>query len=154
MTLSAHASTPAMARKFPHHARDKSRLAPRRLDFLFQKAVRVFSDISPPRIGPGPASIVAGASGLAGFVALTAFELKTVVVATEPVDRGFDRPVARFDHSGPAHARDAATILDAGRYAALQPADGAAGSIARIVETPGPAAPVALAHQGTIRRIA
>src|SRR5258708_6710193 len=125
-----------MSRMLPHHARDKSRLAPRRLDFLFQKAMRVFSDVSAPRIGPGPASIVAGARGPAGFIALAAFELETVVVAAEPVDRGLDRPVARFDHSGPAHARDAATILDACRYAALQPAYCAAGSIARIVEAP------------------
>src|ERR1700739_2918690 len=111
----------------PHHARDKYGLAPRRLDFLFQKAMRIFSDISAPRIGPGPASIVAGASGLAGFVALAAFELETVVIAAEPVDRGFDRPVARFDHASPAHTRDAATILDARRYAAFQPTECAAG---------------------------
>src|ERR1700739_2381944 len=135
-----------MSRMLPHHARDKSRLAPRRLYFLFQKAMRVLSDISPARIGPGPASIVAGASRLADFVALAAFELETLVVAAEPVDRGFARPIVRFDHSGSAHARDAATIRDAGRYAALQPADCAAGSIARIVETPGPAARGAVAH--------
>src|ERR1700742_4555109 len=143
-----------MSRMLPHHARDKSRLAPRRLDFLFQKAMRVFSDISSPRIGPGPASIVAGASGPAGFVALPPLQLETMVVTAEPVDRGFDRTVMRFDHSRPAHARDAATILDAGWNAALQPADCAARSFVRIVETPGPAAPVALAHQGAIRRIA
>src|ERR1700733_8122709 len=137
---SAHPLT--TARMLPHDAGNKPRLAARRLDVLFQKAVWFFSDIPPPRKGPGPAFIVIGAGRLAGFVALTAFEIKTAIVAAEPVDRGFDRPVARLDHAGAAHARHAAGVFNAGRHAVLEPADRAAGSIVRIVEAPGPAAPI------------
>src|ERR1700722_1430775 len=129
-------------RELPHHARDKSRLAARRLDVLFQKAVRFFSDIASPRKGPCPAFIVAGAGRLTGFIALAAFEVETAIVAAEPVDRGLDRAVARLDHAGAAHARDAADILDAGRHAILEPADSTAGRVTWIVEAPGPAAPV------------
>src|ERR1700722_14955881 len=138
----------------PHHARDEPGLAPRRLDFLFQEAVRLLADIARPRIGPGPAFIVLGAGCLAGFVALAAFEDEIAVVTAEPVDRGFDRTVARLDYAGAANARDAASILDPRRHIALQPAHRAAGDIGRVVEAPRPAAPVAFAHQGAIRRIA
>src|ERR1700732_1459878 len=137
----------------PHHAGGKPRLAPRRLDILLQEAVSVFSDISRPRIGPGPAFIVAGASRLAGFVAVAPLEVETAVITAEPVNRGLDRSIARLDHAGAAHARDAAIIRDAGRHAVLQPADRTAGGIAWIVEAPRPATPVPLAHQRTIRRI-
>src|SRR5450631_1731144 len=138
----------------PHHARDKSGLAARRLDVFFQEAVRAFFDVSRPRIGPGPTLVVVDTGGLAGFVALAVVQSEIAVVAAEPVDRGFDRAVARLDHAGAAHARDAAIILGAGRDSALQPAYRATSSIGRVVEAPGPAASVALAHQRTIGRIA
>src|SRR5713226_2160025 len=112
----------------PHHARDEPGLAPRRLDFLFQEAVRGFSGISRPRIGPGPALVVAGAGRLALIVAVAAFQFETAIIAAGPVDRGLDRAIARFDH--------------------------AAGDVGRVVEAPGPAPPVALAYQRAIRRIA
>src|ERR1700722_10956980 len=138
----------------PHHARDEPGLAPRRLYFLFQEAVRFLADIARPRIGPGPAFVVLGAGCLADFVALSPFESETAKVAAGAVDRGFDRAVARFHHAGAAHARDAAVIPDPRRDAVLQPADGAAGDIGGIVEAPRPAAPIALAHQCAFRRIA
>src|SRR5882724_1198459 len=143
-----------MPRMLPHHARDKPRLAPRRLDFLFQKTVSIFSDISRPRIGPGPAFVVAGAGRLAGFVAVAPLEIEIAVIPAEPVNRGLDRSIARFDHAGTAHARDATITLDARRHAVLQPADRTASCIARIIEAPGPATPVSFAHQRAIRRIA
>src|SRR6202795_4040308 len=131
----------------PHHARDEPGLAPRRLDFLFQEAVRGFSGIARPRIGPGPALVVAGAGRLAFVVAVAAFHFETAIIAAGPVDRGFDRAGARFDHAGVAHARDAAIVLGARRHVALEPADRAAGDIGRVVEAPGPAPPGALAYQ-------
>src|SRR6202051_1698784 len=138
----------------PHHARGKPGLVPRRLYFLLQEAVRFLSDIPRPRIGPGPAFVVVGTGGLADLVALTAFQGEAAVIAAGPVDRGFDRAVARLHHAGAAHARDAAIVLHPRRHAALQPAHRAAGDIGRVVETPCPAAPVALAYQRAIRRIA
>src|ERR1700682_5197437 len=107
------------AAALPHHARDEPGLAPRGLDFLFQKAMRVSSDISRSRIGPGPAFIVADASRLAGIVAVAAFQFEIAVVAAEPVDRNFLGPAARFDDAGAAHARDAAIVLSARRHVAL-----------------------------------
>ena len=53
----------------PHHAGNKAGLAPRRLDLLFQKTVRLLADISGARIGPGPAFVVGHAGGLADLVA-------------------------------------------------------------------------------------
>src|SRR3954453_1511434 len=138
----------------PHHAGDEPRLAVRRLDVLFQKAVRVAADIARPRIGPGAAFVVGGAGRLAGLVALAAVQIEIPVVAAEPVDRGFDRTGALLDHAGAAHAGDAAIILRPRRNIALEPAHRASGSGGRIVETPGPAAPVALTDQCAIRRIA
>src|SRR5229473_7546941 len=138
----------------PHHARDEPGLAPRRLDFLFQEAVGGFSGISRPRIGPGPALVVAGAGRLALIVAVAAFQFETAIIAAGPVDRGLDRAIARFDHAGAAHAGDAAIVLGARRHVALEPADRAAGDVGRVVEAPGPAPPVALAYQRAIRRIA
>src|SRR5216683_7308691 len=107
----------------PHHARNKPGLAPRRLDVLFQEAVRGFSGISRPRIGPGPAFIVGGAGRLALIVAVAAFQFEIAIIAAETVDRGFCSAVARFDHAGTPHARDAAIVLGARRHVALQPAD-------------------------------
>src|SRR6202047_1975253 len=123
-----------MPRMLPHHARDKPRLAPRRLYCLFSKAVEIFSDIPRPGTGPGPAFVVAGAGRLAGFVAVTPLEVEIAVIPAEPVNRGLDRSIARFDHAGTAHARDAAITLDARRHAVLQPADRTTRGIARIVE--------------------
>src|SRR5450631_4347160 len=111
------------AQLLPHHARDEPGLALRRLDFLFQEAVGGFSGIARPRIGPGPALVVAGAGRLAFVVAVAAFQFETAIIATGPIDRGFDRAVARFDHAGAAHARDAAIVLGARRHVALEPAD-------------------------------
>src|ERR1700682_1858809 len=145
---------PPYESSLPHHARDEPGLAPRRLDVFFQKTVRGFSGIARPRIGPGPALVVGGAGLLALIVAVAAFQFEIAVIAAEPVDRGFRSPVARFDHPGTAHAGDAAIVLGARGHVALQPADRAAGDIGRVVEAPRPAAPVALAHQRTIRRIA
>src|ERR1700722_5435003 len=108
----------SMPRLLPHHARDKTGPAPRRLDFLFQETVRVFAGISRPGIAPGPTFVVAGAGRLAGFVALAFFQFETVVVAAGPVDRGLDRPVARLDHAGAAHAGDTAGVLGARRHVA------------------------------------
>src|SRR3984957_9716958 len=137
----------------PHHARDKPGLVPRRFYFLLQEAVRFLADITRPRIGPGPAFVVVGTGGLADLVALAAFQGETAVIAAGPVDRGFDRAVARLHHAGAAHTRDAAIVLHPRRHAALQPAHRAAGDIGRVVEAPCPAAPVALAYQCAIRRI-
>src|SRR5580704_2223005 len=131
----------------PHHAPDESGLAPRRLNFLFQEAVRFLADIARPRIGPGSAFVVFGAGCLADFVALSPFESETAIVAAGAVDRGFDRAVARLHHAGAAYARDAAIVLHPRRHTALQPAHRAAGDIGRVVEAPCPAAPVALAYQ-------
>ena len=58
--------------RLPHHARGKPRLAPRRLDVLFQEAMRFAAGIAGPRIGPGPAFVVGGAGRLAGLVAFAA----------------------------------------------------------------------------------
>src|SRR5258705_1744095 len=113
--------------------------------------MRLASDVSRPRIGPGPALVVVGAGRLAGFVALVFFQCEISVVAAEPVDRDFLSAGARLNHARAAHARDAATILDALRHVALQPADLTADDFRRVVETPGPPSPVALAQQGTIR---
>jgi hypothetical protein len=66
----------------PHDAGDESCLAPRRLDFLFQEAMRRLADISGPGIGPRPALVVADAGRLAGLVALAAFEFEIAVIAT------------------------------------------------------------------------
>src|SRR6266481_3643663 len=137
----------------PHHARDEPGLAPRRLDVFFQEAVRILSDISRPRIGPGTAFVVVDTGRLAGIVAVAAFQTEIAVVAAQPVDRNFLGAVARLDHAGAAHARDAAIVLGAHRHVALEPTHRAAGDVGRVVEAPRPAAPVALAHQRTIRRV-
>src|ERR1700723_78439 len=84
----------------PDHAGSEPRLAPRRLDFFLQKAVRLAPHISGTCIGPGAAFIVGAAGGLADLVTLAALELKTAVVAAGAINRGFDRAVARFDHAG------------------------------------------------------
>src|SRR5260370_25817505 len=110
------------AAALPHHARDEPGLGPRGLDVFFQKAMRGSSDISRPRIGPGPAFVVAGASRLAGIVAFAAFEFEIAVIAAEPVDRIFLGRAARFDDAGAAHARDAAIVLSARSHVALHPA--------------------------------
>src|SRR6185295_6978576 len=138
----------------PHHARDEPRLAPRRLDVLFQIAMRVTADIAGPGIGPGAAFVVGGARRLAGLVALGAFQIEIAIVAAETVDRGFDRTAALLDHAGAAHAGDAAIILRARRHVALEPAHRASGRVGRITKTPGAATAVALAYQRAIRRIA
>src|SRR4051812_15685869 len=138
----------------PHDARDKPRLAPRRLDVLFQIAVRVAADIAGSCIGPGAAFVVGGARRLAGLVAFSAFHVEIAIVAAETVDRGFDRTAVLLDHAGAAHAGDAAIVLGARRHVALEPAHRAAGGIGRIIEAPGAAAAVALAYQRAIRRIA
>src|SRR5207342_2221826 len=144
----------AIPRMLPDHARGKSWLPPRWLYVLLQKTVCVLSDISRPRKRPGPALVVGAASRLADFVAVAPFQIKIAVVAAKAVNRGLDRTVARFDHTGPTHAGDTTIIGDACRHAVLQPADRAACGIARIVEAPRPAAPVPFAHQRAIRRIA
>src|SRR6185295_17351383 len=137
------------------HARGKPGFPPRRLDVLFQEAVRFLAGIAGPRIGPGAAFVVGGAGGLAGVVAaVAAFEIKALVVAAEAVDRGFDRLVAPLDHAGAAHAGDAAIALHPRRHVALEPAHRAVGEVGRITEGPGAAAAVALAHQRAFRRIA
>src|SRR4051812_5045513 len=139
----------------PHHARGKPRLPPRRLDVLLQEALRVLAGIARPRIGPGAAFVVGGAGGLAGVVAaVAALEIKTLVVAAEAVDRGFDGLVAPFDHTGAAHAGDAAIALHPRRHVAFEPTHRAVGEVGRIAEGPGPAAAVALAYQRAFRRIA
>src|SRR5205823_14239102 len=96
----------AMTRYAPlsHHPRDKSGLAPRRLDILSQEAMRCPSNISGPRIGPGPAFVVGDASRLAGLITLTALDFEIPVIAAEAIDRSLDRSVARLHHSGAAHA--------------------------------------------------
>src|SRR5882757_783768 len=77
----------------PHHARHESGLAARRLDFLFQEAVRFLPDITRPHIGPGPAFVVGGAGGLAEIVAFAALHLETLVIAARTIDRGLDGPI-------------------------------------------------------------
>src|SRR5205085_1530620 len=141
-------------RYLPHHPRNEPGPAPRRLDFLFQEAMGFPADISSPDIGPGPAFIVAGAGRLAKLVAFAAFHLKTLVVTAGAIDGGFNGPVARLDDAGAAHARDAAIFRHARRHVALQPAHRATGDVGRIAERPGPAAPVALARQRAIGRVA
>src|ERR1700751_3234006 len=80
----------------PHHARGKSRLAARWLDILFQKTVRVLADIARPRIRPGAALVVGGAGRLAALFALAALDLKALIIAARPVDRGLQRRTARL----------------------------------------------------------
>src|ERR1700744_1757382 len=116
--------------------------------------MRLASDIAGAGVGPGPALVVADAGGLAGLVALAFLEFETAVVAAGPIDRAFDRVVARFHHAGAAHARHAAIIRNACRHGILQPAHRAARDIGRVAEGPGMAAPVALARERAIRRIA
>src|SRR5439155_187379 len=80
---------------------------------FLQEAVRLLAGIAGPGIGPGAAFVVGGAGGLAGVVAaVAALEIKTLVVAAEAVDRGFDCLVAPFDHAGAAHAGDTAIALN------------------------------------------
>src|SRR5438105_765366 len=110
--------------------------------------MRTAPGVARSRVGPGAALVVGGAGGLAGLVALIAFELEILVVAAEAVDRGFDRAVPGLDDTGTAHAGDAARVLHAWRHAALEPAHRAGAHVGRIVETPGAAVAVALAHQG------
>src|SRR5437899_2390314 len=144
-----------LCKPLPHDARRKPRLAPRRLDVLLQEAVRFLAGIAGPGIGPGAAFVVGGAGGLAGVVAaVAALEIKTLVVAAEAVDRGFDCLVAPFDHAGAAHAGDTAIALHPRRHVALEPAHRAFDQVGRIAEGPGTAAAVALAHQRAFRRIA
>src|SRR5205085_3950248 len=112
------------------------------------------ADVARAGVGPGAAFVVGGAGGLAGLIALMTFDVEIAVVAAEAVDRRLDGPGRLLDHAGAAHAGDAATVLGARRDVTLQPAHRAAGGIGRIVETPGPATPVALAGQCAIRRIA
>src|ERR1700733_6848041 len=88
----------------PHHPRGKPGLAARRLDFLFQEAVRFLADIAGARKSPGAAFVVFGAGRLAGLVALAALHCKSVVIAAGAVDRGFLRAVAWLHHAGAAHA--------------------------------------------------
>src|SRR4029453_1358497 len=114
--------------------------------------MRFLAGIARPRIGPGAAFVVGGASGLAGVVAVAGLEVEILVVAAEAVDRGFDGLGAPLDHAGAAHARDTAITLHARRHVALEPAHRAAGDIGRIVEAPGPATAVAFAHQPPIGR--
>src|SRR5260370_22932314 len=116
--------------------------------------MRILADIAGARIGPGPAFVVLGAGRLAGLIALVALQPEILVIAAEPVDRKFLDGVARFDHAGAAHARDAAIILDARRHAVLEPAHRAAGVIGRVVETPRPAAAGAPAHPRPIHPLA
>ena len=49
----------------------KSSVPARRLDFLFQEAMRLLADIAGAREGPGAAFVVGGAGGPAGVVALS-----------------------------------------------------------------------------------
>jgi len=107
-----------------------------------------------PGKGPGPASVVGGASSLADLVAISPLEFETAVIAAVAVDRGLDRVIARFDHACTAHAGDTAIVGDARRNAVFQPANGDPRGVARIVEAPRPTAPVPFAHKRTFRRIA
>src|SRR5581483_6800239 len=109
--------------------------------------VSVPAEISRPRVGPGAAFKVADTGRLADFLSFTALELESSIIAPRAIDRGLHRAVARLDHPGPAHARDAAIVAHAGRHAVLQPADRHMGGVTRVTETPGAATPVALADQ-------
>jgi hypothetical protein len=115
--------------------------------------MRLLADIACPRKGPGPTLVFGGAGRLADFVVVAVFQFETAIVAAGPVDRGLDRPVSWLDHAGAADAGDAAIVLDPRGHRALEPADGARGGIGRVVEAPGPAAPVALAQQRAVRGI-
>jgi hypothetical protein len=136
------------------HARREPRFSTRRLDVLLQETVGIPANISGPRIGPCPAFVVGDASRLAKVVAVAAFKFETSVIAAIPVDRGLNRTVAGLDDAGAAHSRNAAIVLHAPRHAVLQPTDGGSGSIAWVVEAPGPTAPVPFTGQRAIRRIA
>src|SRR5258705_3139 len=72
--------------RLPHHAGRKSRLAARRLDVLFQKAMRFAPGIAGAGIGPGAAFVVGGAGRLAGVVAVLGAEIEAFLVATQSVD--------------------------------------------------------------------
>src|SRR5438128_2323008 len=136
-----------LCKPLPHDAGRKPRLAPRRLDVLLQEAVRFLAGIAGPGIGPCAAFVVGGAGGLAGVVAaVAALEIKTLVVAAEAVNRGFDCLVAPFDHAGAAHAGDTAIALHPRRHVALEPAHRAFDQVGRIAEGPGPAAAVTPIH--------
>src|SRR5260370_39089872 len=115
--------------------------------------MRILADIAGARIGPGPAFVVLGAGRLAGLIALVALQPEILVIAAEPVDRKFLDGVARFDHAGAAHARDAAIILDARRHAVLEPAHRAAGVIGRVVESPRPPPTVPPPHPPSLHTI-
>ena len=79
---------------------------------------------------------------------------KVPVVAAEAVDGKFDRPAARLDDAGAANAGHAARVLDARRHLSFQPADRGRVRRARIGESPGAAARLALAARRAGRRIA
>ena len=138
----------------PHHARGKSRLPARRLDVFLQEAVGFLAGVAGPRVGPGAALVVGGAGGLAGIVAIAGLDVEVLVIAAEAVDRGLHRAIARLDDAGAADTRNAAAVRHPRRHAVLEPADRAGGHVGRIVEAPRPAAPVTLADQRAIRRIA
>src|SRR5262249_37412866 len=137
-----------------HHTRRKTRLVARRLDVLFQEAMRFLADIAGTRVGPGAAFVVGGAGRPAGLVALLALDLEALVVAADPIDRTLDAPPDTHDHAGAAHAGDAAIVLHPRRHRVLEPAQRADRGIGRIVEAPGVALAVALAHQCAVGRIA
>src|ERR1700761_9311390 len=148
------ALNPGYELALPHHARDEPGLAARRLDFLFQEAMRLAAGIAGAGKGPGAAFVVGGAGGLAGLVALAVLELKTVIVAAGPGDRVLDAGIARLDDAGAADAGDAAIVRHPRRHRALQPAHRARGDVGRIAEGPGAAMPVTFTGERAIGRIA
>src|SRR6266700_2174830 len=141
---------PTISRDLSHHAGTESGLAPRRLDFLLQETMRLLADISGPRKGPGATLVLGVAGRLADLIAVAGLEFETAEVAAGPVDRGLDRPVSRLDHARAADTGDAAFVLHPSRHRAFEPADRTGGRVGRVVEAPGPAAPVALAQHRTV----
>src|SRR4051812_41620071 len=78
----------------PHHARDKSRFAPRRLDVVLQEAARVLAGIARPGKSPGAAFVVALAGIAAGIAPLglvVVLELERTIIAAETIRRCFQR---------------------------------------------------------------
>src|SRR4051812_25833495 len=141
-------------RELPHDSRTEAGLATRWLDVLLQEAMRCLADITRPGIGPRPAFVFGGAGLLAGVVVLAVFQFETAVVPAQPIDRGLDRRGSGLDDARAANSGHTAIVLDPCRYRVLEPADGPRRRIGRVVEAPGPAAPVPFAHHRAIRGIA
>src|SRR5215472_3454135 len=112
------------------------------------------ADIAWPRIGPGAALRLSRAGGGAALAGGIGGKLKAAKVAADTIDPELDRLAARGDDIGTANARDTAACGHRRRDARLEPADRGRILGYGIRKGPGPAARVAIAAGGALRRVA